>query len=114
MPASAEPSAGADPAVRYRILGPLEVCVGERALNLGGTRQRRVLAALLLAANHPVSLFHLVESVWEGPGPATARRQVQNAVAGLRAVLARAGVADVIETHETGYLLRVTPDQLDA
>ena len=114
MPASVTPLAGADPPVQYRILGPLEVCAGERALNLGGTRQRRILAALLLATNRPVSLFRLVESVWEGAEPATARRQVQNAVAGLRAVLGRAGAANAIETHETGYLLRVGPDQLDA
>jgi DNA-binding SARP family transcriptional activator/tetratricopeptide (TPR) repeat protein len=114
MPASVTPLAGADPPVQYRILGPLEVCAGERSLNLGGTRQRRILAALLLATSRPVSLFRLVESVWEGAEPATARRQVQNAVAGLRAVLGRAGAADAIETHETGYLLRVGPDQLDA
>jgi DNA-binding SARP family transcriptional activator len=37
--------------VEYRILGPLEVVAGGRAVDLGGRRQRYVLAALLLGPN---------------------------------------------------------------
>jgi DNA-binding SARP family transcriptional activator/Tfp pilus assembly protein PilF len=114
MRASFEPPERAAADLRYRILGPLEVIAGERPLNLGGLRPRRVLAALLLNANRPVSLFHLVEAVWESAPPNTARRQVQNAVAALRAVLGRVGAADAIVTHGSGYLLRVDPDQLDS
>jgi DNA-binding SARP family transcriptional activator/tetratricopeptide (TPR) repeat protein len=114
MRPSFEPPERAAADLRYRILGPLEVIAGERPLNLGGLRPRRVLAALLLNANRPVSLFHLVEAVWEGAPPNTARRQVQNAVAALRAVLSRVGAADAIVTHGSGYLLRVDPDQLDS
>jgi DNA-binding SARP family transcriptional activator/tetratricopeptide (TPR) repeat protein len=114
MRPSFEPPERAAADLRYRILGPLEVIAGERPLNLGGLRPRRVLAALLLNANRPVSLFHLVEAVWETAPPNTARRQVQNAVAALRAVLSRVGAADAIVTHGSGYLLRVDPDQLDS
>jgi DNA-binding SARP family transcriptional activator/Tfp pilus assembly protein PilF len=114
MRPSFEPPERAAADLRYRILGPLEVIAGERPLNLGGLRPRRVLAALLLNANRPVSLFHLVEAVWESAPPNTARRQVQNAVAALRAVLSRVGAADAIVTHGSGYLLRVDPDQLDS
>src|SRR4051812_4256143 len=114
MPASDHRSETAAPEVQYRVLGPLEVRAGARSLNLGGSRQRRVLAALLLAANKPVSLSHLTEAVWDGVAPATARRQVQNAVAALRAVLGRVGAGEAIATHGSGYLLRVTPDALDA
>ena len=35
----------------FRILGPLEVLVGDRAVALGGLRQRAVLALLLLRSN---------------------------------------------------------------
>ncbi|MDT4986737.1 MAG: hypothetical protein QOI74_831 [Micromonosporaceae bacterium] len=98
----------------YRILGPLEVLAADRPLNLGGVRARRVVAALLLGANRPVSLSQLVAAVWEGTPPTTARRQVQNAVAALRAVLARAGAGNVITTHGSGYVLRVGPDRLDS
>jgi DNA-binding SARP family transcriptional activator/tetratricopeptide (TPR) repeat protein len=114
MRPSFEPPERAASGLRYRVLGPLEVIAGERPLNLGGLRPRRVLAGLLLNANRPVSLFHLVEAVWEGAPPNTARRQVQNAVAALRAVLSRVGAADAIVTHGSGYLLRVAPDQLDS
>src|SRR4051794_32717929 len=114
MPASDHPSGKVAPGIHYPVLGPLEVRAGERSLNLGGSRQRRVLAALLLAPNKPVGLSHLTEAVWDGVAPATARRQVQNAVAALRGVLARVGAADAIATHGSGYLLRVDPDALDA
>jgi DNA-binding SARP family transcriptional activator len=114
MRSSVEPPERAACELRYRILGPLEVLAGERSLNLGGVRPRRVIAALLLAANRPVSLSRLVEMVWEVRPPNTARRQVQNAVAALRAVLARAGAGDVITTRGSGYLLRVPPDCLDS
>jgi DNA-binding SARP family transcriptional activator len=35
----------------YRILGPLDVCVDGRRLELGGEKQRALLAILLLHAN---------------------------------------------------------------
>ncbi len=97
--------------MEFRILGPLEAHAGGRALNLGGLRQRRILAALLLHANRPVSLGRLVASAWDEPPP-TADRQVRNRIAALRAILTRAG--GVIETYDDGYRLRVAPGGLDA
>jgi DNA-binding SARP family transcriptional activator len=42
-------------AVEFRILGPLEAVDGDRALALGSTRQRALLALLLTRANEVVS-----------------------------------------------------------
>jgi DNA-binding SARP family transcriptional activator/Flp pilus assembly protein TadD len=98
--------------VEYRILGPLEVSADGRALDLGGSRQQRVLAALLLTPNRIVPLDRLVEMAWDGEPPATADRQVRNRVAALRAVLTRFG--GLIDTKESGYALRVGPGELDA
>jgi DNA-binding SARP family transcriptional activator/tetratricopeptide (TPR) repeat protein len=98
--------------VEYRILGPLEVSADGRALDLGGSRQQRVLAALLLTPNRIVPLDRLVEMAWDGEPPATADRQVRNRVAALRAVLTRFG--GFIDTQESGYVLRVGPGELDA
>ena len=98
--------------MEYRILGPLEVSADGRALDLGGSRQQRVLAALLLTPNRIVPLDRLVEMAWDGEPPATADRQVRNRVAALRAVLTRFG--GFIDTQESGYLLRVGPGELDA
>ena len=41
--------------MEFRILGPLEVLDGDRGLELGGQRQRSLLALLLLHANQVVS-----------------------------------------------------------
>ncbi|HEY6597000.1 MAG TPA: BTAD domain-containing putative transcriptional regulator [Asanoa sp.] len=98
--------------MEFRVLGPLEVRSGGRLIDVGGARQRRILAALLLHANRAVSLSRLVEVAWDHDPPATARRQVQNRVAALRRVLTPAG--GFIDAHDAGYVLRVDPPALDA
>jgi DNA-binding SARP family transcriptional activator/tetratricopeptide (TPR) repeat protein len=98
--------------LRYGILGPLQVTAGGRELRIVGPRSQRILAMLLLRPNQVVSVPLLAEAAWGGDPPATARRQVQNRIAGMRSVLVAAG--GVIETHEAGYRLRVGQDQLDA
>jgi hypothetical protein len=50
--------------LEFRVLGPLKVRAGERRLNLGGLKQRAVLAVLLLDANRVVSFERLVDDVW--------------------------------------------------
>jgi DNA-binding SARP family transcriptional activator/Tfp pilus assembly protein PilF len=98
--------------MEFRVLGPLEVHAAGRVLDLGSGRQRRILAALLLQPNRVVTLSRLVEVAWDDDPPATARRQMQNRVAALRATLTREG--GFIDTLGSGYLLRVGPGELDA
>ena len=50
--------------MEFRILGPLEVLDGDRPLDLGGQRQRGLLALLLLHANQVVSSSRLIEELW--------------------------------------------------
>lgn len=52
--------------MRFRILGPFEVTDGHRVPELGGLKQRSVLAILLLAANRVVPLDRLIDQVWGG------------------------------------------------
>jgi DNA-binding SARP family transcriptional activator len=84
--------------MEYRVLGPLEVNRDGVALHLGGVRQQRILAALILAANHTVTLSHLATAAWGADPPATARHQVQNRIAALRALLTAAGAAPALST----------------
>ncbi|MFY1651134.1 BTAD domain-containing putative transcriptional regulator [Solwaraspora sp. WMMB762] len=79
---------------------------------MGGPRSQRLLAAMLLNANRPVSVDALIAAAWDGDPPRTARRQVLNRIAGLRATLTRAG--GTVDTRTAGYLLRVAPEQVDA
>jgi DNA-binding SARP family transcriptional activator len=97
--------------VDYRILGPLEVRSGAKVLDLGGRRQRRVLAALLLRPGLLVGLPRLVEAAWDDEPPPTAERQARNRVAALRRILTRFG--GLIDTGAGGYVLRVGPGELD-
>ncbi len=48
----------------YRILGPLEVCDGDRTVGLGGDKQRALLAVLLLHRNEVVSADRLIDDLW--------------------------------------------------
>ncbi|SPL90025.1 transcriptional regulator, SARP family [[Actinomadura] parvosata subsp. kistnae] len=98
----------------FGILGPLEVTAAGRLLRVSGRSQRELLAVLLLRANRLVSIDLLIESAWPHAPPASARRQVQNAVGRLRITLTGGGLpGDLIETRPGGYLLRAMADELD-
>ena len=56
----------------FRILGPLEVVEGGESLELGGLKQRALLALLVLEANRPVSRERLIDALWEDEPTATA------------------------------------------
>ncbi len=96
--------------MEYRILGPLEVVADEQVLDLGGRRQRAVLAALVLRANEVVSVDLLVEDVWGASPPPTAVKAVQGHVSALRKQL---GI-ERIRTTTGGYILTLEDGELDA
>ncbi|MDG6106288.1 tetratricopeptide repeat protein [Dactylosporangium aurantiacum] len=100
------------------ILGPVEVSIDGRMLQLGGPRTHAVLAALCLDAGKMVSTDRLIEVLWGEHPPATARSQVQICVSTLRRVFAAAagpgGPQVLIETRPPGYALTLTGARLDA
>jgi DNA-binding SARP family transcriptional activator len=96
--------------VEFRILGPLEVVEGGRALTLGGSRQRALLALLLTRANEVVSTDRLIEELWGARAPKTASNALQYHVSQLRKALAP---SEAIVTQDPGYAIRIGPDQLD-
>jgi DNA-binding SARP family transcriptional activator len=96
----------------FRILGPLEVLHEGRPIALGGTRQRALLAVLLLHANETLSTDRLIEELWGEHPPATAAKTVQVHVSRLRKALAAGG--DPVVTREHGYQLQTEPDRLDS
>jgi DNA-binding SARP family transcriptional activator len=98
----------------FRLLGPIEVWADGNRVPLRGVRQERVLAALLLDADRPVSIARLVDIVWDEAPPATARRQVQDVVSRLRSVLTAAGApADTIRSAREAYQLTLTGHRCD-
>ncbi|WDQ02335.1 BTAD domain-containing putative transcriptional regulator [Micromonospora chalcea] len=98
----------------FRLLGPVEVCLDDRTVRVGGPRSQAMLAALLLEANRIVPVSRLMDAAWGGHPPASADVQVRNRVAAARRALRAAGLpGDVIGTHGSGYLLTVAEGQLD-
>jgi DNA-binding SARP family transcriptional activator len=55
--------------VEFRILGPVEVVYERKSLPLGGSRERAVLALLLLSANRVVSAERLAADLWDDAPP---------------------------------------------
>jgi YVTN family beta-propeller protein len=96
----------------FRILGPLEVLDDERLLEVGGGKQRSVLALLLLHANEVVSSDRLIDELWPDEPPASAAKIIQAHVSRLRRALDGVGEG-ILLTRGHGYLLRVEPGQLD-
>ena len=95
--------------LRFCLLGPLEVLRDSEPIELGGERQRSLLALLLLNANEFVTTEHLAEQLSGAEASAASVRAVRVAISRLRRILD----ADTLATRPGGYLLRVDPEQLD-
>ncbi|MEU6121538.1 AfsR/SARP family transcriptional regulator [Streptomyces sp. NPDC047123] len=95
-------------------LGPLRITADGAQIHVGGRRTKIVLAVLTLEANWVVNIDRLVDAVWGNSPPASARTQIRICVSGMRRVFAAAGEPDLIETHPSGYCLRLSRSDLDA
>lgn len=93
----------------FRLLGPLEVTEHARSLALGGTKQRSLLAVLLLNVNELVSSDRLIDELWGDAPPPTAAKSIQVHVSKLRKQLGEGRLA----TRPPGYVLHVDPTELD-
>ena len=84
-------------------------------VDLGGPKQRAVLALLMLDPGAVVTLDRIVDRIWGDAPPARAEVSVRGYVSNLRKALATAGiVADpVIDFRDRGYVLLVRPDVVD-
>ncbi len=81
---------------------------------LRGTRERAVLALLLLSANRVVPSARLATDLWGDRLPEGATHALQVHVSRLRKAVQGAGGEGMVVTRSPGYLLRVAPGALDA
>ena len=96
-------------AMRFHVLGPVRVTDGGEQLPLGGRQQRLLLALLLARPGQAVSTDRLVDDVWDGEPPSTARKTLQGYVHHLRRV-----VGDAIRTDNNGYRMDLSSAFFDA
>ena len=94
----------------FRVLGPLTVREGNRALKLGGYRQQLVLAVLLLHPERELSADFLIDAVWGEHPPRSARKTLQAYLSRLRRALGEG----VIVATQHGYILSISTSQLDS
>ncbi|NGY63244.1 tetratricopeptide repeat protein [Lentzea sp. NEAU-D13] len=97
-----------------RLLGPVELVIDQRSLDLGGPRQRVVLTMLGLNANRVVPVDQLIDAVWNSSPPSTAKGQIQICISALRKVFTDAGLPDAIRTRPPGYILEMAENGLDS
>jgi DNA-binding SARP family transcriptional activator len=100
-------------ALRFGILGPLQVLQNGRSVDPGSRKQQIILASLLCNANSLVSVDSLVEALWDDEPPRTARKNIQVYVSALRG-LAGAGSGPRISCRSGGYLFQAEPSELDS
>ncbi|WP_329586414.1 NB-ARC domain-containing protein [Kitasatospora sp. NBC_01250] len=97
-----------------KLLGPVELDHEGRSLDLGGPRQRVVLAMLGLNVNQTTSTEQLIDAVWGDSPPVTARGQIQVAISTLRKRFAESGRPQAIGTRYPGYVLELDPASVDS
>ncbi|WP_254812175.1 AfsR/SARP family transcriptional regulator [Streptomyces cavourensis] len=103
--------------MEFRLLGTVSIETHTGPLPLGPAKRRSLLAALLLAANTPVSIGRLTDSLWDDEPPLHARSVIQGHVSRLRALLTGAeaeayGVE--LATLDDAYTLRAPETLLDS
>ncbi|MCG5213825.1 AfsR/SARP family transcriptional regulator [Streptosporangium sp. KLBMP 9127] len=97
--------------IEFRVLGHLQVLHRGERVELAASMWCRLLAVLLSEANRPVPVDALIDALWDGDPPRTARKGLQVYVHRLRSTL---GSADRIGYGRNGYSISVDESELDA
>jgi DNA-binding SARP family transcriptional activator len=102
-------------ALRFGILGPVELRGYGRVLSLTSTKQQALLGAGLLHANMVVSAARLVTAIWGERPPQSAPALVQTYVSALRRLIEpfAPDTDGPIVTRSPGYVVRVPDGDLD-
>lgn len=96
--------------MEFGVLGPFSVISDSMQLDLGGRKQRVLLAILTCQANQVRSVTHLVEELWDGRPPPTAIQNLRVYVHQLRRIL---GNDRIKAWRPSGYELVIDHGELD-
>lgn len=100
--------------VRFLVLGPVRVGLGGSVFGISATRERILLAMLLLQEGRVVSQDLLQDAIWGDSPPKDARNQVHRCMSRLRGRLARTGAdSGVLATDADGYRVVASAANLD-
>jgi DNA-binding SARP family transcriptional activator len=96
--------------VDIRLLGPVEVGIGDSTAAIGGPRQRALLALLALHASRVVPTDEIVEQLWAAKPTEGMEVTVRSYVSRLRTAL---GPGVEIRANGPGYVFRIDGDRID-
>ncbi|WP_284746923.1 AfsR/SARP family transcriptional regulator [Amycolatopsis sp. RTGN1] len=99
--------------MEFRILGPVELLLGDRKVALGRAKERSLLGVLMLHHGKVVTVRTVTEALWDDNPPGHARNDLQTYVSRLRARLRGFGVSARIVTQRAGYQFLPENDYLD-
>lgn len=106
--------------MRIKLLGPMDVEVAGRSLDVGPRQRRLVLAALAVDAGSPVPIDALIERVWGQDTPDAPRSALYAHIARLRHFLTRAARAEESAAKPVplvkgaqGYVLQIDHRDVD-
>ena len=105
--------------MRIAVLGPLEVRGDDGGpLPVPGAKERLLLAVLAANSGRVVSTDALVEALWDGREPATARTSLQIHVVHLRTALEpdrpRGSTGRLVVRRDAGYALAAAREDVGA
>ena len=103
--------------MEIRLLGPFDVVVDGRSVQLGGAKQRALLAILAIHANEVLPADRLIDELWPGHPPESAVNTLQGYISRLRKALdpqGTNGAEPIIVFRSRGYVLTVPPEQIDS
>ncbi|MCA1831733.1 MAG: BTAD domain-containing putative transcriptional regulator [Actinomycetota bacterium] len=97
--------------MELRVLGPLEVWTDDGPVVVAAQKERRLLAALAVAAGRHVSPDQLIDAIWGERPPTSARKLLQVYVSKLRKMMPPGAQ---IVTGPAGYALELEREALDS
>ena len=105
--------------MRFGVIGPLEVWSDDlAAVAVPGAKERLLLGVLVAAAPGVMSTDRLVDALWDGAPPVTARKSLQAHVVRLRSALEperpRGSPGRYVVRRGAGYALAVDRAAIDA
>ncbi len=95
--------------IEVRVLGPVELMIDDRQVELGGGHERALIGYLALHPGKPVATDEIVEALWGERPPPTAPEMVRTYVA-----RARKRLGERLQRRPGGYVLEIPHDSVDA
>ena len=99
--------------LEVRLLGGVDIVVGEQPVAIGGAKPRAVLALLALQPDVVVSVDQMVDEIWGDVAPPTVRSSVQVHISNIRRSAASAGADAFVQTRAGGYVFTADPNVVD-